>query len=166
LPSDAKTPPSAPSGSPPPPRSPSEISSRHPCSLVFEQCGSSGKVSMIDLSLSSDEENFIADTSRDVEFTNKLFGDLNHDILGLPGDGKVIVLDDFDEEKEAQKEKTIGTKLMTTSAAVNPPSPTMLLCGRKAIIAMIRDLIKRLAMVMTTEVAPVSLRPPRRRPRC
>jgi hypothetical protein len=29
------------------------------------------------------------------------FGDLNHDILGPLGDGKVIILDDSDEEKEA-----------------------------------------------------------------
>jgi hypothetical protein len=56
---------------------------------------------MIDLSLSSDEENFIADTSCDTEFTKKLFGDLNRDILGPLGDGKVIILDDSDEEKEA-----------------------------------------------------------------
>jgi hypothetical protein len=68
---------------------------------VLEQSGSSGKVPMIDLSLSSDEENFIADISCDTEFTKKLFGDLNCDILGLLGDGKVIILDDSDEEKEA-----------------------------------------------------------------
>jgi hypothetical protein len=56
---------------------------------------------VIDLSLSSDEENFIADTSRDAEFAKKLFGDLNRDILGLPGDGNVIIFDNFNEEKEA-----------------------------------------------------------------
>jgi hypothetical protein len=38
--SDTKTPPPAPSGSRPPPGSPSEISSRRPCSPVFEQGGS------------------------------------------------------------------------------------------------------------------------------
>jgi hypothetical protein len=69
---------------------------------------------VIDLSLSSGEENFIADTSRDVEFTRKLFGDLNRDILGPPGDGKVIILDDSDEEKEAPDQKTVGTELMAT----------------------------------------------------
>jgi hypothetical protein len=86
---------------------------------VFEQGGSSGKVPLIDLSLSSGEENFIADTSHDAEFTKKLFGDLNRDILGPPGDGKVNILDDSNEEKEAQEEKTAGTKPATTSAAVN-----------------------------------------------
>jgi hypothetical protein len=74
---------------------------------------------MIDLSLSSDEENFTGDTSRDAEFARKLFGDLNCDILGPPGDGKVIILDDSDEEKEAPEEKTVGTKLTATSAVVN-----------------------------------------------
>jgi hypothetical protein len=66
---------------------------------VFEQGSSSRKVLMIDLSLYLDEENFIADTSHDAEFTKKLFGDLNRAILRPPGDGKVIILDDFDEKK-------------------------------------------------------------------
>jgi hypothetical protein len=74
---------------------------------------------MIDLSLSLDQENFIADTSRDAEFARKLFGDLHRDILGPPGDGKVIILDDSNEEKEAPNEKTVGTELVATSAAVN-----------------------------------------------
>jgi hypothetical protein len=56
---------------------------------------------MIDLSLSLDEGNFIANTSRDAEFTRKLFGNLNCDILRPPGDGKVIILDDSDGEEEA-----------------------------------------------------------------
>jgi hypothetical protein len=123
-PSDAKTLPSVPFGSPPPPGSPSEISSHRPYSPVFEQGGSFGKASMIDLSLSSDEENFIADTSHDAEFVKKLFGDLNRDILGPPGDGKVIILDDSDEEKEAPDERTVGTELVATSAAVTPVSTT------------------------------------------
>jgi hypothetical protein len=120
LPRDAKTPPLVPSGSLPLPGFPSEISSRCPCSLVFDQGGSFEKAPMIDLSLSSDEENFIADTSRDAEFARKLFGDLNHNILEPPGDDKVIILDDSDEEKEAPDEKMIGTKLIATSAIVNP----------------------------------------------
>jgi hypothetical protein len=77
---------------------------------------------MIHLSLSLGVENFIAGTSHDAEFVRKLFGDLNRDILGSPGDDKVIILDDSDEEKEASDEKTIGTKLAATFAAVNPTS--------------------------------------------
>jgi hypothetical protein len=74
---------------------------------------------VIDLSLSSDEENFIADTSRDAEFVRKFFGDLNRDILGPPGDDKVIILIDSDEEKEAPDEKTADIELAATSVAVN-----------------------------------------------
>jgi hypothetical protein len=73
---------------------------------------------MIDLPSSLDEENFIANTSRDAEFAKKIFGDLNHDILRPPGDGKVIILDDSDEEKEAPDEKTAHTELAATSAVV------------------------------------------------
>jgi hypothetical protein len=79
---------------------------------------------MIDLSLSSDEETFITDTSHDAEFARKLFGDHNRDILRPPGDDKVIILDDSDEEKKVPDEKTVGTELATTSAAVNPMPTT------------------------------------------
>jgi hypothetical protein len=75
---------------------------------------------VIDLSLSSDEENFIVDTSHDAEFARKLFGDLNRDILEPPGDDKVIIIDDSDEEKDAPDEKMTGTKLAATSVVVNP----------------------------------------------
>jgi hypothetical protein len=75
---------------------------------------------MIDISLSSDEENFIVDTSRDAEFARKLFGYLNRNILRPPNDGKVIILNDSDEEKEAPDAKTADTELTTTSAAINP----------------------------------------------
>jgi hypothetical protein len=50
-PSESKTPLLVPSGSPTPPRSPSEISSCRPHSPVFEQGGSSGNVLVIDLSI-------------------------------------------------------------------------------------------------------------------
>jgi hypothetical protein len=69
---------------------------------------------MIDLSISSDEENFIADTSRDAEFARKLFGDLNRDILGPSGDGKVIILDDSNEERRRQmrRQSTPNSRLL------------------------------------------------------
>jgi hypothetical protein len=79
---------------------------------------------MIDLSLSSDEENFIADTSHDAEFARKLFCDLNCDILEPPSDGKVIVLNDSNEEDEAQEEKTTGTEPVATSIVVKSASTT------------------------------------------
>jgi hypothetical protein len=108
---------------------------------------------MIDLSLSLDEENFIADTSRDTEFARKLFGDLNRDILGPPDDSNVIILDDSDEEKKASDEKTAGTELVATSVVVNqrqlpPPLPMMPLRGRKMII--VQHMSHSVALVFAT----------------
>jgi hypothetical protein len=54
---------------------------------------------VVDLSSSSDEEDFIVDTSWDAEFARRLFGDLNRDVLGPPDNGKVIILSDSDEEE-------------------------------------------------------------------
>jgi hypothetical protein len=71
---------------------------------------------MIDLSSSSDEENFIVDTSRNTELTKKISGNLNCDILRLPSDNKIIILDDSNEENEAQEEKTIDIKSMAAFA--------------------------------------------------
>jgi hypothetical protein len=69
---------------------------------VWEQGGSSGKVPVVDLSSSSDEGDLITDVSRDEEFVRRLFGDLNYDVLGPPGDGKIIILSDSDEEEDAR----------------------------------------------------------------
>jgi hypothetical protein len=53
----------------------------------------------VDLSSSSDEECLITDTSCDEEVARRLFGDLNRDVLGPPGDGKIIILSHSDEEE-------------------------------------------------------------------
>jgi hypothetical protein len=45
----------------------------------------------------------IVDTSHDEEFARKFFSDLNRDILGPPGDGKIIIIDDSGDD-EAQEE--------------------------------------------------------------
>jgi hypothetical protein len=81
-PDGVKTPPSAPSGSPPPLMSPLEVSSCCPCSPVLEQGGSSGKTPVVDLSSSSDEGDLITDVSQDEEFARNFFDDLNCDVLG------------------------------------------------------------------------------------
>jgi hypothetical protein len=52
----------------------------------------------------------------------KLFSDLNHELLGLPNKGKVIILSDFDEE-EVHEEEIIDTEV-TPSSAVKSPTPT------------------------------------------
>jgi hypothetical protein len=121
--SDAKTPLPVPSGTPSPPESPSEVSSRRPCSPVIEQGGPSGKALVIDLSSSSDEQYSFADTSHDFEFAQRLYDKLNRDFLGSPSDGNIIILSDSNEEKEeVRKKKFVDAKDAATSAAVNPVS--------------------------------------------
>jgi hypothetical protein len=90
---------------------------------VFEQGGSSRKAPVVDLSSSSDEEGLIADTSLDEEFARSLFGDLNRDFLGLPDDGKIIIISDSDEEEEVHEEKTADVEVVPSSAA-RSPAPT------------------------------------------
>jgi hypothetical protein len=83
--------------------------------------GPSGKAPVIDLSSSLDEEDLITATSHNFEFTQRLFGELNRVVLGLPDDGKIIILSDSDEE-EVRKEKITSTEDAAASAAVNPAS--------------------------------------------
>jgi hypothetical protein len=71
----------------------------------------------VDLALSSGEEDSIADTSQDEELTRKLFSDLNRDILGPPGDGKIIVLSDSDDENEKPEDATVNAEAGPSSAA-------------------------------------------------
>jgi hypothetical protein len=165
-PSDSSTPPLAISESPPPSGSPSKISLCRPCSLVFEQGGPSEKDPVVDLSLSSDEEGLIPVTSWDQEFTKRLFGDLNHDVLGPPGDGNIIILSNSDEE-EVREEDAIDAEAAPSSAAEVPastPPPPMLMRisrGCKIIIVTILSPIRRQAMVAAVETRLVHLRLPR-----
>jgi hypothetical protein len=78
---------------------------------------------VIDLSSFSDEDDLIAATSCDFEFTQRLFGEHNRAVLGLPGDGKITILSDSEKE-EVHEEKTTNTKDATASAAVNSASTT------------------------------------------
>jgi hypothetical protein len=121
--SNAKTHPSAPSGTPSPPGSSAQVSSRRPHSSVFEQWGPFGKALVVDLSSPSDEEEHIHDTAHDFEFTQHLFGELNRDLLGPPDNGNVIILSDSDEGKEkVHEEKSASVEDVATSAAVNSVS--------------------------------------------
>jgi hypothetical protein len=78
---------------------------------------------MVDLASPSGEEDFFADTSRDEELARKLFGDLNRDILRPPGDGKIIVLSDSDDEDEAHEDATINVEAAPPSAVNSPVTP-------------------------------------------
>jgi hypothetical protein len=66
---------------------------------MFEQGGPSGKALVVDMSSSLNEEDLIPNTSHDFEFAQRLYDELNRDLLGLPSDGKIIILSDSDEKK-------------------------------------------------------------------
>jgi hypothetical protein len=78
---------------------------------------------MVDLASPSGEEDFFADTSRDEKLARKLFGDLNCDILGPPGDGKIIVLSDSDDEDEAHEDAVINAEAAPPYAVDSPVTP-------------------------------------------
>jgi hypothetical protein len=78
----------------------------------------------VDLALSSSEADSITDTSRDEEFARKLFGDLNRDILGPPGDGKIIIISDSDDEDETHEDAAVNAEAAPPSAANSVDSPT------------------------------------------
>jgi hypothetical protein len=78
----------------------------------------------VDLALSSGKEDSVADTSRDEELARKLFGDLNRDILGPPGDGKIIVLSDSDEEDETHEDTAVNAEAAPPSTVNSVDSPT------------------------------------------
>jgi hypothetical protein len=123
-PSKASTPPPSRSGSPPPIQSPPETSSRRLCLPPYEQGGPSEPVPIVDLASSSGEEDSVADTSRDEELASKLFGDLNRDILGPPGDGKIIVISDSDDKDETHEDTAVNAEAAPPSAANSADSPT------------------------------------------
>jgi hypothetical protein len=117
---------------------------------------------VIDLSSSLDEEDLIVATSHHFEFAQRLFGELNRDVLGTPDNGKIIAFSDSDEE-EVRVEKTTDTKDVVASVAVNPASTASAdiddaHAGAKMIIVMIRAPIRRLAETTTAEMMLASLR--------
>jgi hypothetical protein len=77
---------------------------------------------VVDLSSSLDEEDVIPDTSRDFEFAQRLYGELNRALLGSSDDDNIIILSESNDEKEEVREKSTGTKDASASTAVNPTS--------------------------------------------
>jgi hypothetical protein len=65
--------------------------------------------------LSFEDEAIVPNASRDVEFTKRLFSDLNHDLLRPLSDGKVIVLSDSDDEDEVREETTVDIDAVPSS---------------------------------------------------
>jgi hypothetical protein len=55
----------------------------------------------------------------------KLFGELNRDILGPPGDGKIIIIDDSDDDEAVQEEGTTDIDpTIVPASAVDAPTGT------------------------------------------
>jgi hypothetical protein len=78
---------------------------------------------MVDLASPSGKEDFFTDTSRDEELIRKLFDDLNRDILGPPGDGKIIILSDSDDEDEVHKDAVVNAEAAPPSAVNSLVTP-------------------------------------------
>jgi hypothetical protein len=70
----------------------------------------------MDLSSSSDEKDLITNVSQDKDLPLRLFGDLNRDILRSPGDGKIIILSDSNEEEKVYEKKVIDVEAVPSSA--------------------------------------------------
>jgi hypothetical protein len=68
----------------------------------------------------SGPSSLVVDTSRDEEFARKLFGELNCDILEPPGDGKIIIIDDSDNEAQEEGMTDIDPTAVPASAADAP----------------------------------------------
>jgi hypothetical protein len=120
--SDTFTPPPSPTRSSPPSASPLEVSSWRVSSLTYEHDDPSKGFSVEDIS--SGEDDALPDTSRDEEIARKLFGDLNHELVGLPGDGNVIILSNSDEEGEVHEGDATDAEAMPSSA-INSPALTV-----------------------------------------
>jgi hypothetical protein len=114
---------------------------------------------VVDLSSSSNEGDLIADVSRDKAFTRRPFGNLNCDVLGPPGDSKIIILNDSDEEEEMREEKAIDVEA-APSFAVRSPTTT---ASPMTLMAPIRVTppIGQLADAAAVEMKPTCLRLPR-----
>jgi hypothetical protein len=57
---------------------------------------------VVDQSL--EEEDVAPDTSQDEDITHKLFGDLNHSLLGPSDSSNIIVIIDSEREKEVRED--------------------------------------------------------------
>jgi hypothetical protein len=78
---------------------------------------------VIKIPSSSDEEDFFSNVTWDAEFTKLLFGDFHRDLLRPPGNRKVIVISDSDEEKDVREESTAKAKATPSTANGKASTP-------------------------------------------
>jgi hypothetical protein len=83
---------------------------------------------VVDLSSSLNEEDSIPDTSHDFEFAQCLYGELNRPLLVTPGNGKVIVISDSDEEVEAREETTAEVEATPSATTKKSSTPAASPC--------------------------------------
>jgi hypothetical protein len=81
---------------------------------VFEHSEPSEGFLVVDLS--SGKEDVFPNTSRDEEITTKLFGDLNHGLLGPPNDDNVIIVRHSNEEEEVREDNHADAEAAPSSA--------------------------------------------------
>jgi hypothetical protein len=104
---------------------------------VREHGGPSKENQVVDLS-SDEEEDALPDTSRDEEFTQRFFGDLNRRLLGPPDDSNVIILSDSIEEVEVREEITADTEA-APPFDVNSPAPSVSATGADDALTGVQD---------------------------
>jgi hypothetical protein len=91
-----------------------------PPSPVCEHGEPSKTIPVVDLS--SIEEEIFPGTTRDEEFTRRLFSELNREVLRPPDDDNIIILNDSDKEEEVHEEITADVEA-TPPSAVNSLAP-------------------------------------------
>jgi hypothetical protein len=90
-----------------------------PPSPMYEHDKPSKGLSVLNLSLKEEDNDLdTLDTSQDEDISHKLFGDLNRDLLGLPGDDHAIVISDS-EEVEVHEDDRAGTDVLPFSLRVS-----------------------------------------------
>jgi hypothetical protein len=121
---------------------------------------------VIDLSSSSEEEEFFADTSWDEDFTRRLSGDLNHDILEPPVMARLSSLATLTNRRSCVRRPppmTLLCLLLLRSLRLHLPSPPMLMKTHgksNMIIVMILLLIGTWAKAVAAETKPAHHRLP------
>jgi hypothetical protein len=105
--------------------------------------------------LSPEEVDSLPDTSQDEEIAQKLFGDLNCGLLGMPHDDNIIILSDFNKEEEVRMD---DRDEVVPSSAASPLPMMMHLTRCTMVVVAVGFLIRCQMVVMMVETRSVRLR--------
>jgi hypothetical protein len=136
-----------------PPDSSSEVSSLGLLSPMHEHGEPSERFPVVDLS--PEEVDSLPDTSQDEEIAQKLFGDLNCGLLGMPHDDNIIILSDFNKEEEVRMD---DRDEVVPSSAASPLPMMMHLTRCTMVVVAVGFLIRCQMVVMMVETRSVRLR--------